>query len=74
MSTQQRDFATPERREFCRDPDQDAEFLKFYPAHYAADWAAATEWLGNRWRGKADCRHEYTDSRGSRTQREEQRT
>jgi hypothetical protein len=52
------DFATPERREFCRD-------------RYAEQRADAIAYLGAKWRGRADCRHEYVDSRGSRTKQED---
>lgn len=57
MSTQH-DYASHDRQQFCRD-------------RYAEARAAAIKWLGNRWRGLPDCRHEYTNSQGKRTERQE---
>jgi len=59
MSTTQ-DFATPERREYCRD-------------HYAAQRAVAIAWLGLRWRGRSDCVHTYIPA-ADRRLKQEQRT
>jgi hypothetical protein len=52
------DFATPERREFCRD-------------RYAEQRADAIAYLGAKWRGRADCRHEYIPAAQRRLKQEQ---
>jgi hypothetical protein len=54
-----RDHAAPERQQFCRD-------------RYSEQRAAAIEWLGLRWRGRADCRHEYIPAAERRLKQEQQ--